>query len=67
MVNNMYSHEIEELLRLRNYLLTVKEYFYICDTSPQINRIKYESSSYDYEIWTIDNYYCKFKFKKKEK
>lgn len=67
MVNNMYSHEIQKLLELKQYLISVRDYYNICDTSPQINRIKYESSSNDYEIWTNDNYYWKFKLKKKEK
>lgn len=57
----MYSWEIEQLLRLRNYLISNKEYFNIIDTSPQINHVKYDGWNKDYNIWTDDNYYFKFK------
>lgn len=50
----MYSHEIEELLKLRNYLISVKEYLRILETSPQINHIKYEND--EFICWTTDNY-----------
>ena len=62
----MYSWEIQKLIELRNYLLTVKEYFYICDTSPQIARITYNPFNNDFDIYTYDEYHFKFKIKKEE-
>ena len=35
----MYSHEIEEYLKIRDYLLTAKEYIKILQESPQIDHI----------------------------
>lgn len=37
----MYSNEIEQLLKFKNFLLTAKEYIKIIETSPQIDHIKY--------------------------
>lgn len=62
----MYSWEIEQLLKLKNYLISNKEYFEICKTSPQIKRIKYEPFEDDFYIWTDDQYNFKFKVKKIE-
>ena len=55
----MYSYEIENLLKLRNYLISNKEYFNICKTSPQIKRISYDND--DFRIQTSDNYDLHFK------
>lgn len=60
----MYSHEIQQLLELRNYLLTVKEYFNICNTSPQIREVSYNPFENNFYIETKDNYNFKFKVKK---
>ena len=49
----MYSNEIENLLKLRNYLVTVQEYINIIK-SPQIDHIKYENDMF--YMWTNDNY-----------
>lgn len=57
----MYSHEIQQLLELRNYLITNIEYFNIIDTSPQINRVRYNPYCDEFETWTNDNYYFKYK------
>lgn len=62
----MYSWEIDQLMRLRNYLLDVKEYFHICDTSSQITRIKYDPYEDTFYIETNDSYNWKFKLRKKE-
>lgn len=62
----MYSHEIQKLLEMRNYLIDNKEYLDICDTSPQINHIKYEPYEDNFHMWTKDNYEFKFKVYKKE-
>lgn len=57
----MYSHEIENLLRFKNYLLNNEEYLYIIKSSPQINQIKYDNFVKVFEMWTSDNYYFKYK------
>lgn len=57
----MYSNEIEELLKLRNNLvsikeyieISIKEYIEICN-SPQIDHIKYDNGLF--HMWTNDNY-----------
>ena len=59
----MYSHEILELLRLRNYLLTAKEYINVCNTSNQITYIKYDPFEDVFYISTKDKYNFKFKIK----
>ena len=63
----MYSHEIKQLLEFKNYLLDRKEANRILNVkdSPQINHVKYNQDSNDFEMWTSDNYYFKFKIKRK--
>lgn len=62
----MYSHEIDQLLKIRNYLINSKEYERIMYTSPQIKEVKYSPYSDDFETWTSDNYYWKYKVYLKE-
>lgn len=62
----MYSYEIQNLMELRNYLLTVKEYLYICETSPQIREVSYNPFEDNFYINTDDRYNFKFKVKKEE-
>lgn len=62
----MYSYEIQNLMELRNYLLTVKEYLYICKTSPQIREVSYNPFEDNFYINTDDRYNFKFKVKKEE-
>ena len=59
----MYSWEIEELLKLREYILEVKEYMKICSESPQIDHVKYEEepNGYNYNLYTNDGYSWKIK------
>lgn len=57
----MYSYEIEKLLKLRNYLVSVQEYLEITK-SPQIDHIKYENDMFF--LWSTDGYTFKFKIKK---
>lgn len=59
----MYSQEIEELLKIRNYCIGVDEYYQIISTSPQINEISYKPSEDNFEIYTDDNYKFKTKVK----
>lgn len=63
----MYSHEIKRLLELKNYLLDRKDANKILNVkdSPQINYVKYNQDTTDFEMWTSDNYYFKFKVKRK--
>ena len=60
----MYSHEIENLLKLKNYLLTAKEYINVCNTSNQITYIKYDPYEDVFYISTEDKYNFKFRIKK---
>lgn len=65
----MYSQEIQQLLELRNYLIESKEYLeaFNPSISTQISRLRYNPFNNDYECWTNDNYYWKFKVYRKEK
>lgn len=62
----MYSWEIDNLLKLRNYLISNKEYFNILDTSSQICGIEYKPYEDNFYMWTDDNYNFKFKVYKKD-
>lgn len=61
----MYSHEIENLLKIRNYLLKSEEYIRMCESSKQIKSITYKPFEDTFYIATTDNYNFKFKVKKK--
>lgn len=61
----MYSYEIEELIELRNYLLTIQEYVQIIKTSPQIDHVQYKKDHF--ELFTEDGYKFKFKIKQCKK
>lgn len=61
----MYSWEIQELMQLRNYLLTVEEYLHICSTSPQIREVSYNAYENNFNIKTDDKYDWTFKVKSK--
>ena len=63
----MYSWEIQQLMEYKNYLLTCKEYIDMVFGSSQITRVRYNPYSNDYEIWTTDDYYVRFKVKALEK
>lgn len=62
----MYSWEIEQLLKLKNYLLSAKEYLKICDNSPQIVRITYNPYEDSFTIITNDEYNFKFRVRYKD-
>lgn len=61
----MYSHEIQQLLEIKNNLLELKEYIEVIRTSPQIDHIKYEDNHF--QIDTTDKFHFKFKIKEIEK
>ena len=56
----MYSYEIQKLLELRNYYVSVKEYEQIIK-SPQVNYVKYTGQLF--HISTSDNYQFVLKIK----
>lgn len=62
----MYSYEINKTLESRNYNIDSETYMDICNTSPQISRVKYDSYDNKYEILTNDNFYWKFNIYRKE-
>ena len=59
----MYSEEIAKLLKLRQNLVSVQEYYKIAN-SPQIDHIKYENNSFF--LWSNDGYSFKLKIKKRD-
>ncbi len=62
----MYSWEIQRLMELKNYLISVKDYLHICNTSPQIREVKYDPYQDNFMIETDDKYKVYFKVKKEE-
>lgn len=52
----MYSYEIDQIIKSQNYNIDSELYIDICNTSPQISRVKYDQYDDKYEIWTNDNY-----------
>lgn len=62
----MYSYEIEKLLKVKNYLISNKDYFNILNTSPQISEVRYTDYDKKYYIKTKDNYYFNFKVYKED-
>ncbi len=61
----MYTWEIENLLKLKNYILDGEEYLRIINTSPQIKKIKYNAYDNTFDTWTKedDNSINHFKYK----
>lgn len=57
----MYSHEIEQLLEIKNNLLDIKDYIEIIKTSPQVDHILYKNQNF--HLFTTDDYHFKFKIK----
>jgi ABC-type uncharacterized transport system substrate-binding protein len=52
----MYSYEIENYLKERNYKITPLEFMAIINTSPQIKQVLLENNDAIYTILTDDNY-----------
>ncbi len=59
----MYSYEINQTIVSQNYNIDSETYMDICNTSPQISRVKYEPFEDNFNIWTNDNYHWTFKVK----
>ena len=57
----MYTWEIKQLMELKNYLISVREYLNICSTSPQIREVKYDPYNDNFMIDTDDKYKVYFK------
>jgi hypothetical protein len=59
----MYSHEIQQLIELRNYIVGGDELIEITSPAinPQLDHIKYNPFDSTYEMWSNDNYYFHFK------
>lgn len=55
----MYSHEIENLLKMKNYLINVQEYKKIVESS-QVKDVEYKGNN-NFEVSTNDGY--KFSFR----
>lgn len=62
----MYSYEIDNILKSKNYNIDSNMYMNICSASPQIIRIEYEPYGNYFRIWTDDGYYWKFSVYRKE-
>jgi hypothetical protein len=62
----MYTWEIQNLMELKNYLISVRDYLYICQTSPQIREVKYDPYQDNFMIDTDDNYKVYFKVRKED-
>lgn len=61
----MYSFEIDNYLRSRNWLLNQEEYLHVTNlnNSPQISRISYSAYDNSFVMYTNDNYIWKFYIK----
>ena len=46
----MYSYEIQQILETNNYSISPGMYADICNTSPQINHIKYDPYSNSFKM-----------------
>lgn len=57
----MYSYEIDQTIKYRDYNIDSKTYLHICQSSPQISRVKYEPFDDNFNIWTDDNYHWTFR------
>ena len=57
----MYSSEIDDIMKKRNYCLPSRLYQMIVDNSSQICRVKYDAFSDKFSIWTSDGYYWEIK------
>ena len=60
----MFSWEIDELIKYRNYLITIQDYINICKTSPQIYLYEYNGIEDKYHFKTKDKYEWYFKVRR---
>lgn len=57
----MTSEKIKELLEMKEYLLTIKEYLSIVTTSPQINWMMFDKEADVFRLDTDDKYSFEFR------
>lgn len=50
----MYSWEIDNEIKRFNYVLPASVYINICNTSPQIDHIKFDKDHGEFSMWTND-------------
>ena len=62
----MYSSEIDQIIESQYYNIDSETYIDICNTSPQISRVKYDPYDNKCEIWTNDNCHWKINVYRKE-
>lgn len=62
----MFSWEIQQKLESNNWDIDSTTYIDICHTSPQIEKVKYNSYENCFEAWSNDGYYWKFTVHRKE-
>lgn len=55
----MYSHEIEQLLKMKNYLITVQDYIKIIESS-QVRDVNYNGNN-NFNVSTDDGYSFSFR------
>lgn len=53
----MYDYELGRYLNERNFVLSNREYVYVCDSCPQIAKVKYEPFGNYFELWTEEKYF----------
>lgn len=56
----MYSFEIDNAMKSAHHIIDSVTYAEICETSPQIKRVRYRPDDDLFEIWTKDGYYWEF-------
>ena len=63
--DQVYSTEIDNYLRSKNWYLTKEEYIYVSniEASPQISRLKYEPFGNSFYMETKDGYNWSFRIK----
>lgn len=62
----MKSKEIEDLLELKNFLLSIKEWMQIIATSPQIREMYFNKETDTFHMETDDRYSFNFKVDTKQ-
>lgn len=57
----MYDWELERYIAEHNGVLNHIEYSDMCNTSPQLNHIKYDPYNDCFEVWSDQGNYFRFK------
>lgn len=59
----MYSYEIDEMIKIKDWILKPQDYLEIY-SSPQIIHLHYDTYSNKYHIYTDDDYHWEFEVRK---